>query len=353
MRADDRTNPADGPFDAEPSAGTMSSAIAAFAVAFATAQGVSIEEIARSTKVAPTLLADPEARLPDTMMTPLWDLILARIGADEAPPLQMATTAPTLALAGLDHGIRFAGTLRQALELMVDNRVVVADRVQSGVEEIGDRVEFWAWHPTDGHDQGRTLMAGFALLWRMLRDELEGPASLLRVEFAHGPCGAPERYERYFAAPVRFEARHSALVFPRTLMDRPLQHANAALFPVVQSHFHTLRQRLRKGVPETAEAALVDAVQACADRGRFDVGTVAGEAGLSLRAAQRLAARSGRSLRAMVDAARADRARELMADPALDLGSIAAILGYSDERAFRRAFKRWTGQAPAAFRRSL
>ncbi|MEO0539213.1 MAG: helix-turn-helix domain-containing protein [Cyanobacteria bacterium P01_A01_bin.123] len=39
-----------------------------------------------------------------------------------------------------------------------------------------------------------------------------------------------------------------------------------------------------------------------------------------------------------------------MDDPALGIEAVSSQLGYSDDRAFRRAFKRWTGKTPAEFR---
>ncbi|MEL6186341.1 MAG: helix-turn-helix domain-containing protein, partial [Myxococcota bacterium] len=40
-------------------------------------------------------------------------------------------------------------------------------------------------------------------------------------------------------------------------------------------------------------------------------------------------------------------------DPTLTVAAVSESIGYSDERAFRRAFRRWTQQSPSDYRRAL
>ena len=42
----------------------------------------------------------------------------------------------------------------------------------------------------------------------------------------------------------------------------------------------------------------------------------------------------------------------LLRETALSVDAIAATLGYSDTSNFNRAFRRWQGMSPAAFRRT-
>ena len=47
---------------------------------------------------------------------------------------------------------------------------------------------------------------------------------------------------------------------------------------------------------------------------------------------------------------RKDKALRYVADDQYALGEIAFLLGFSELSAFSRAFKRWTGMAPAQYR---
>ena len=71
---------------------------------------------------------------------------------------------------------------------------------------------------------------------------------------------------------------------------------------------------------------------------------------MSLRSAQRLAAGEGFSLQQLIDGVRLESATCLLDDPSLRMDAIAFTLGYSDDRAFRRAFKRMTGMSPSEYR---
>jgi AraC-like DNA-binding protein len=50
------------------------------------------------------------------------------------------------------------------------------------------------------------------------------------------------------------------------------------------------------------------------------------------------------------DGARFERARDLLKNSTLTVNEIADLVGYADARAFRRAFKRWSGMLPTDFR---
>ncbi|WP_367114619.1 helix-turn-helix transcriptional regulator [Aquabacterium sp.] len=62
-------------------------------------------------------------------------------------------------------------------------------------------------------------------------------------------------------------------------------------------------------------------------------------------------AQRGISFRSFIDELRQALALGYMRDPNLSLVDIAYLLGFSEQSAFQRAFKRWTGQTPGDYRR--
>jgi AraC-like DNA-binding protein len=58
----------------------------------------------------------------------------------------------------------------------------------------------------------------------------------------------------------------------------------------------------------------------------------------------------GRTFRQVADEVRFEIACDLLENTAMAIGQIAAVLRYSEASAFTRAFQRWSGQPPSAWR---
>ena len=82
-----------------------------------------------------------------------------------------------------------------------------------------------------------------------------------------------------------------------------------------------------------------------------DAETIAASLGISLRSLQRHLRDEGTSLAALKTRARLERAAGLLVRGTLPIKRIAHLAGYRDESSFSRAFRRWSGQSPAEYRR--
>jgi AraC-like DNA-binding protein len=80
---------------------------------------------------------------------------------------------------------------------------------------------------------------------------------------------------------------------------------------------------------------------------------VAAKLGLSPRSLQRKLQVAGSSYHALLEDVMRQRATRLVADTSTSIVEIALMLGYSDQAHFTRAFRRWTGHAPGAYRAQI
>jgi AraC-like DNA-binding protein len=58
----------------------------------------------------------------------------------------------------------------------------------------------------------------------------------------------------------------------------------------------------------------------------------------------------GTTFKALVDETRYEVARQLLRDTRIPVAQVAAALDYSDPASFDRAFRRWSGTTPSAWR---
>lgn len=72
---------------------------------------------------------------------------------------------------------------------------------------------------------------------------------------------------------------------------------------------------------------------------------------MSTRSLQRRLLKFGLTYSQLIDEVRLETACRLLARTETSLAKIAYDLGYADPANFTRAFQRWTGQKPSAFRR--
>lgn len=169
----------------------------------------------------------------------------------------------------------------------------------------------------------------------------------LRLELAYPAPAYAREYEALFECEVRFGMPRNRELVDAAWLSRRLPAYN----PVsAQQALALCRAQMPRG---NAGGELVAAVRQLL-RARLHEGPrladVAAELHLTERTLRRQLVAAGTGFKALHDAVRSERARELLHEGALPIAQVGARVGFRDAREFRRAFRRWTGTTPSRMR---
>ncbi len=147
------------------------------------------------------------------------------------------------------------------------------------------------------------------------------------------------------AGRLRFDCPAHRLVFPAKELALPLRSADASATRLAREQCEReLASVVDAGLPGRLRALLAahDATPSLAE--------VARELRLSERTIKRKLAEHGTTFSEIRDDLRRQRALLLLDNRELSIGDVAARLGYSELPNFTRAFRKWTGKTPLAYR---
>ena len=156
-------------------------------------------------------------------------------------------------------------------------------------------------------------------------------------------------YNEAFGVNLRFNAEQTAVVMPRTWLDKPIPGANSirrtALQGLVRSFW---------GVGDLDIVTQVRrAVRICLVRGHVSAPVVARELGLGGRTLQRRLNEFGLGFQDVLDQTRCEYAKQMLSNTRLGIAEIANIVGFKDHSILTRSFTRWAGVTPSGWRAHL
>jgi len=156
-----------------------------------------------------------------------------------------------------------------------------------------------------------------------------------------------EVYERFFGCAVRFRAEEDAFVLSARDADRPLPSANRQLAAVFDRMLTEELGRLdRSDVVSRCRAEVLQHLES----GEMTEHDMAKRLHMSRRTLQRRLAEADTNYLRLVDDTRKDLALRYIEDATRSITDVAFTLGFSQQSAFTRAFRRWTGVNPTEYR---
>lgn len=180
-----------------------------------------------------------------------------------------------------------------------------------------------------------------------LRHVTDGAFRPLAITFEHSEGASPMLYERVYGAPVHLNAAEGAIHFDAKLLERRSLSADSQLFAVIEAH---AAQRLadlgRASIINVIEHELAGMLEA----GEVSLTNMAVRLQRNPRTLRADLAAQGTNFNRVVAGYRERLARRLLSRTSHSIDQIVYLTGFSEPSAFARAFKRWTGEAPTAYR---
>jgi AraC-like DNA-binding protein len=310
------------------------------------AAGADVDAVLARSGLTLAELGDPEKRFPREVMLGLW-LAACDATGDPAFGLHLAERVTYGSFGVLEYIARSSSTLGEALSRVARYARLLDDAGEIAFVTEGDEITIVprlgdAWPiPSD-------VMEGLlALVIRMAR-ELCGDATLVprAVEVRHAAPADTREHARIFGVPVRFGGARNGITFLKAQLGLAVVQADPALSAILDRHAQELVRRLP---PAGTFSHRVRAMIAGELRGGNPaLEPIAAKLRVSARTLRRRLKDENTSLSALLDELRRELALGYVEERAMTLDAIAFELGFADARAFRRAFKRWTGRAPRA-----
>ncbi|CAD5256112.1 conserved hypothetical protein [Alteromonas sp. 38] len=171
----------------------------------------------------------------------------------------------------------------------------------------------------------------------------------ISVHFNHSPLADVGEYEAFFGCPVFFNANFNGVIINESSLNIPIKSYNEEVMNVLCCHAENQLASLRSNV--SLEIITQFIVETLPERVP-ELTDIANHLSISPRQVQRKFQKEGTNLTNLLEDIRISLATSYLSQTDHKLLYISLMLGYSEQSAFQRAFKRWTGLTPQSFRQT-
>ncbi|MGW2817716.1 AraC family transcriptional regulator [Streptomyces sp. NPDC001415] len=313
--------------------------------------GIDTVPLLQASGIPPLLLGDDRARVTPAQFAQLFRALYRATG-DEFLGLGGAPSRPgTFAM--MCHAVLGCRDLGEAMRRGTTFYGLFAHGPDLTLDITGPDAVFAVRNDLASQDEDRFLTECLVIIWHRLCSWLVGRRiPLTRAAFGYPPPPHKDEYESLFGCPVRFGDTRTEAVFDAHWLTAPLVRDEAALGQMLRRSPFELLSRRAYGttVGEQVGRALAGALRASPRLPTLD--ETAARLAMSPATLRRRLAQEGTSFQQLKDAVRRDAAIAGLAEGREPIAEIAARLGFSEDTSFHRAFRRWTGTTPGAYRLS-
>jgi AraC-like DNA-binding protein len=292
-------------------------------------------------------LAAPEGQIPGEAFGRLWQEAFRQAPREELPT-EAGLAIPFGAFGALDYLAGSSPTVEAAFHsLQAHFRQVASLVLEIGVDRKNADVRIV--NPVTFEGQALSDEMTVAIFVGRFRGDAVTGFHASAIRLTRPPPRAPSRHAALLGAPVTFGCASAGLEIPLASWKAPMRRAD----PALQATLRQLAGRLDLGAQDDdLVVALRARLRTLLPAGQADAATAARTMGLSERTLARRLQERGTTWRGLLDDFREAEAERLLASVRMPLSDVASRLGFSDQTAWNRAFRRWKGTSPTEWRQA-
>ena len=329
----------------------FASRIVPLMLAYARSKGVEVEPLLVKHKLTRDIDLNQPGRTelvtPPSVLKELSEDLAAALH-DDGFGVSLAQFVPRGAYGVAEFLARSASTLRQAIQNVVRFNTLIAPSQTFRLEETETEACLFHYATASPGALGRHLNEYTSGVMVLAQREISGVPPM-RVWFCNPrPANTQYLVDFYGTPHIEFDQGTNGYAIPRSSLDAPVKSGDAALYAFLEEHA-VAALASRPKVDELVDR-LRHAIREALKVGEPNIERLASRMHMSARTLQRRLSELRTSFQDVLDEVRFDLARAYLKDSRLDISQVAYLLGYSELRAFDRAFKRWSGLAPREWR---
>ena len=320
-------------------------------------RGMSPERALAQAQIAPQLLQDDSARITAWQMEQISDAAMQEL--DDEALGWFSRRLPWGSYGMLARASISSPTLQVALARWCRHHGLLADDIALHLTTQGETAILAI---TEARDLG--ALREFCLV-SVLRNAhglacwmVDSRIPLIAAEFAFDAPPHADAYAVLFRGPVTFHAPRTAIHFDARYLHLPLRRDEQALrqmlqhaLPLTVLHYRRDRLLVQRVRQLLAAPLLKPSGQPAHALPQHSAESLAALLHVSPRTLHRQLKEEGATLQGLKDEVRRTRAVELLHRTQRPIKQVAEAAGFENEKSFIRAFRGWTGQSPAEFRR--
>jgi AraC-like DNA-binding protein len=218
------------------------------------------------------------------------------------------------------------------------------------IEEIGGVSRIHLDRALYRSGEGLSTEASLSATVVVLQQTSEKDIRPIEVSFKHEAPASLDSHNQAFQCELLFEQDHYYIAYKtedlKLRTARADQQINQYLLQRIDEETNSIKISSSKIIPE-----IEDLIRQALPSGIPSMDFLCEQLSMSRRTLTRRLNDNGVTFRDLIGKMQESIAKELLAQPDYSIGHIAFETGFSEQSAFNRAFKRWTGKSPLDYRK--